>query len=171
MSGFSGRTSRRYPLHVTISAVFTTLLVIFGVALISFNYHKARSAAFLEADHQLDRIADHLRISVSDLYGPAQNVVDLASRMRLSTKNSVEERRREMRSLAEALRVRREISSIFVGNDDGSFSLIRSLQGREVIRLALDAPPEAQIALQTIVNSDNNETTETLDYFDSNDDL
>ncbi len=171
MSGFSGRTSRRYPLHVTISAVFTTLLVIFGVALISFNYHKARSAAFLEANHQLDRIADHLRISVSDLYGPAQNVVDLASKMRLSSKHSLEERRREMRSLAEALRVRREISSIFVGNDDGSFSLIRSLQGREVIRLALDAPPEAQIALQTIVNSDNNETTETLDYFDGSDDL
>ncbi len=171
MSGFFGRKSRRYPLHVTMSAVFTTLLVIFGVALISFNYAKARSAAFLEADHQLDRIADHLRISVSDLYGPAQNVVDLASRMRLSTKNSIEERRREMLSLAEALRVRREISSVFVGNEDGGFSLVRSLQGREAARVALDAPPEAQIALQTIFRSENNEATEMLDFFDSDDRL
>ncbi|MCK5378412.1 MAG: GAF domain-containing protein [Acidobacteria bacterium] len=171
MSGFFGRKSRRYPLHVTMSAVFTTLLVIFGVALISFNYAKARSTAFLEADHQLDRIADHLRISVSDLYGPAQNVVDLASRMRLSINNSVEERRREMLSLAEALRVRREISSIFVGNEDGGFSLVRSLQGREAARVALDAPPEAQIALQIIVRSGDHEATEMLDFFDSDDRL
>ena len=98
MIGFSGRTSRRYPLHVTMSAVFTTLLVIFGVALISFNYARARSAAFLEADQQLERIAAHLSTNVSELYGPAQNVVDLASRMRLTTKHSVEERRQEMRA-------------------------------------------------------------------------
>lgn len=156
---------------MTISAVFTTLLVIFGVALITFNFAKARSAAFLAADHQLDRIANHLSLSVSDLYGPAQNVVDLTSRMRLSSNQPAGERRRKMRSLAEALRVRREISSIFVGNEDGSFSLVRSLQGRDAARVALDAPAEAQIALQTIVSSENNETQETLDFFDSNDDL
>ncbi len=156
---------------MTMSAVFTTLLVIFGVALIAFNYGKARSAAFLEADHQLDRIADHLSLSVSDLYGPAQNVVDLASRMRLSSNQPAGERRREMRSLAETLRVRREISSIFVGNEDGNFSLVRSLQNREAARVALDAPPGAQIALQTIMRSKDNMARETLDFFDRNDDL
>ena len=34
MSGSSERKSRRFPLHLTMSAVFTTLLVVFGVALI-----------------------------------------------------------------------------------------------------------------------------------------
>ncbi len=167
----SSRRHSSYPLHLTMSAVFTMLLVSFGIALIAFNYSRARSTAFIDAEKQLGRIAAHLGTSVAELYGPAQNLVDLASRMQLSTELSAGERRKEMRLLAEALRMRQEISSVSIGYEDGSFSLVRSLLGREEVRVTLQAPPEAQIALQTILRSEGGEVREELDFFDSGDQL
>ncbi len=171
MDGFSGQKSRGYPLQVAISVVFTTLLILFGVALIVFNFYRARSEAFIEADQRLRRITDHLGTSVSKLYGPAQNVVDLAAHMRLSAEDPAEDRRREMRTLAESLREQREISSIFVGHDDGSFYLVRSLRGRQVAREAFDVPSDAMFVLQTIIKSDGDGVSETLEFFNSEADL
>ncbi len=67
MSGSPGRSVKKYPLHMTMSAVFTTLLVIFGLALIAFNFTRARSAAFREADNELSRFAEHLSTNVAEL--------------------------------------------------------------------------------------------------------
>ncbi len=150
MGNPSMRQMGRYPLHITLSAVFTSLLLVVGTALIVFNFMRARSAALLQADHRLGMLAAHLETSVSELFGPAQNLVDLASRMRLSTNASAAERQRELGVLTEALRQRGEIESIFVGQKTVSFSLVRSLLGRDMARKAIGAPETALFAHQII---------------------
>ena len=137
-------------LDITLSAVFTTLLLVVGAALIVFNFMRARSAALLEADNRLSMLAALLETRVSELYGPAQNLVDLASRMRLSAEDSAIDRRRELGVLTEALRQRHEIESVFVGAEDGRFALVRSLQGRDTARKAISAPETALFAHQII---------------------
>ena len=51
----ASRTVRRYPLHLTISAAFTALLLLFGAALIGYHYVAGRRIARIGADAAVER--------------------------------------------------------------------------------------------------------------------
>jgi len=131
---------RRYPLHTTISAAFAGLVLVFGAGLVGFNYMETRKITLLAADRQLERIAGHLRLSVSELYAPAQDLVDISSKGLLPDHGSFEERLRSAGFLAEALRVNRRISSIFVGYEDGEFMLLRDVRHPLAARDGVEIP-------------------------------
>ena len=111
--------TKRYPLHLTISITFAALLLGFGCVLILFNYIESRRIALLGAEDQLDRIGTHMRASVGELYGPVQNLVDVSSTVLPDEGLSSAERFGSVGFMAEALRLKRRISSVFVGYEDG----------------------------------------------------
>ena len=78
----SSRTERgtRYPLQFTIASVFAALLLLVGVVLISYNYYESRKIALVSADEFLNRSGRYIEKSISDLYRPVQNLVDVLSR-------------------------------------------------------------------------------------------
>jgi len=157
---------KRYPLHVTISFAFTTLLLSFGFALIVFNYVEARKIALIGADDQLERIVTHMRASVAKLYVPAQNLIDVSSKILPSEERSPESRQRSLSYLAEALRLAPEISSVFVGYDNGDFFLVRPANERHPAGRDLDAPPDARFVVQSIERLAETEVKEQLLFFD-----
>ena len=81
MSSRRNRRSGRFPLHLTIATVFSILFLIVGLALISYHYLESRRMAILGANRSMARTSLYLERTISDLYGPVRNLVDMASRV------------------------------------------------------------------------------------------
>ena len=150
-SGVSaGGAVRRYPLYLTLAAVFVTLFVVFGLALIGFFHSESKRIELLGADDLMDRIGRHMQTSIAELYLPAQSLVDVASKSAPLAGASLEDRLATLGVLTEALRLNPHMSSFFVGYDDGEFFLVRSVGDRRVAAQALDAPKGSRFAVQSI---------------------
>jgi len=146
----AGGAQRRFPLYLTLAAVFVTLFVVFGLALIGFFHRESKRIELLGADDLMDRIGRHMQTSIAELYLPAQSLVDVASKSTPLAGANLEERLATLGTLTEALRLNPHMSSIFVGYDDGEFFLVRSVGDRRVAAQALDAPKGSRYAVQSI---------------------
>ncbi|MDJ0861128.1 MAG: HD domain-containing phosphohydrolase [Gammaproteobacteria bacterium] len=156
----------RYPLHVTLAVLFAVILVLFGGALTAFNFVESRRMALLATDDVLARISKHTSTSIAALYGPVQNLVDISSRSVETRGKSLKERMQLLGYLTEALRLNPNIASLFLGDVDGDFFLVRSfLGGQEVARAAMKAPPSAAYAVQSVERVDDQVVREEWSFF------
>jgi len=146
----AGGAGRRFPLYLTLAAVFVTLFVVFGLALIGFFHSESKRIELLGADDLMDRIGRHMQTSIAELYLPAQSLVDVASKSAPLAGTDLENRLATLGVLAEALRLNPHMSSIFVGYEDGEFFLVRSVGDRRVAAQALDAPEGSRFAVQSL---------------------
>lgn len=163
----SAGQSRRYPLHITISITFAALLLTFGCALIVFNYVESRQIALLGAEDQLRRIGTHMRASVGELYGPVQNLVDAASMVLPEDSSSVDHRLDSVGFMTEALRLKGQISSVFVGYDDGDFLLVRRSTERGELHRTTEEPRGTRFVVQSIDVATNGNPVEEVIYLDA----
>jgi len=150
MESTAKTTAKRYPLHITISVAFAVLLALFGLALIGFNYLETRKIALLGADDLLARIDAHMQTSVEELYGPVENVVDVASKALPAHGRSPADGLRSLGFVSEVLRLMPEISSIFVGYENGDSYLLRHVDAWPGIRNEVNIPPGATFVLEII---------------------
>ena len=160
----AGGAGKRYPLYLTLAAVFVTLFVVFGLALIGFFHRESKRIELLGADDLMDRIGRHMQTSIAELYLPAQSLVDVASKSAPLAGTSLEDRLATLGVLTEALRLNPHMSSIFVGYEDGEFFLVRSVGDRRVAAQALDAPKGSRFAVQSIERDEG--VRGTLLFFD-----
>jgi HD-GYP domain-containing protein (c-di-GMP phosphodiesterase class II)/HAMP domain-containing protein len=160
----AGGARRRFPLYLTLAAVFVTLFVVFGLALIGFFHSESKRIELLGADDLMDRIGRHMQTSIAELYLPAQSVVDVASKSVPLASANLEDRLAALGALTEALRLNPHMSSVFVGYENGEFFLVRSVGDRRVAAQALDAPNGSRFAVQSIER--NGRVTGTLLFFD-----
>ena len=58
MATESAPAPRRYPLHVTLSVAFTSLLVLLGFSLILFGYFESRKIALLDPFDCIENFCD-----------------------------------------------------------------------------------------------------------------
>ena len=162
----AGGAGRRFPLHLTLAAVFVTIFVIFGLVLIGFFHTKSKHIELLGADDLMDRISRHMQTSIAELYLPAQGLVDIASKSAFLAGTTLDERLQSMGALTEALRLNPYMSSIFVGFENGDFFLVRSVGDRRVAAETLDAPAGSRFAVQSIQRGSGGPTTGTVLFFD-----
>jgi len=161
-----GRSTARFPLHLTLAAVFITIFVIFGLALIGFFFRETRRIEILGASDLMNRIGDQVRSSIAELYIPAQSLVDISSKAPALAGTSLEDRLQSLEALTEALRLNPNLSSIFVGTDDGDFFLVRSVSDRRVAAQTLDAPDGSSFAVQSIERNQGGVFSARLLFFD-----
>jgi HD-GYP domain-containing protein (c-di-GMP phosphodiesterase class II) len=145
-----GASRVRFPLHITLGAVFATVLIAFGTAIIGFSYVENRRIALLGAEALMARISAHTRTKIEQMVVPAQGLVDLYSRSLAATRTSPEDRLESLGVLAEALRLQPAISSIFMALEDGDFFLVRSLASSPAAASRLNAPQGSRFAVQSI---------------------
>ena len=158
--------SARYPLHVTLAAVFVTAFVAFGVAVIAYGYLEGRRIELVGAHDLMDRISRQLSADIAGLYQPAQGLVDITSQSVIWTGDTLEERLAALAPVAEALRLNPSISAFYVGDHNGDFFLIRSLDRQRVAGDALEAPAGSAFAVQSIDRVVDAPAEETLLFFD-----
>ncbi len=155
----------RYPLHITLAAVFVTALVVFGVAVIAYSYIQGRRVELLGAEDLMDRIGRQLSADIAGLYQPAQGLVDITSKSAIWAGNSLEERLAALPPVAEALKLNSSISAFYIGYEDGDFFLIRTLNQNRLAGETLEAPAGSAYAIQSIERSPA-EMVGTLLFFD-----
>jgi HD-GYP domain-containing protein (c-di-GMP phosphodiesterase class II) len=155
----------RYPLHITLAAVFVTALVVFGVAVIAYGYFQGRRTELLGAEDLMDRIGRQLSADIAGLYQPAQGLVDITSRSAIWTGNTLEERLLALPPVAEALKLNSSISAFYIGYENGDFFLIRTLDHQQVAGETLEAPAGSAYAIQSIERG-SDAPVETLLFFD-----
>jgi hypothetical protein len=100
----------RYPLHVTLAAVFVTAFVVFGVAVIAYGYVEGRRTELISARGQMDRIGRQIRIDIAKLYRPAQALVDIASKSALWQGDTIDQRLLALPAVCEAFELQPSIS-------------------------------------------------------------
>jgi HD-GYP domain-containing protein (c-di-GMP phosphodiesterase class II) len=164
MSDGKSTQAKRYPLHLTIAFAFTALLLLIGLALITFNYLETRKIAILGADDLLERTSLHLQTSIAELYVPAQNLVDVLSKAVSAEETDLEDRLANLPLFAEPLLRNPTISAVFVGYENGDFFLVTSAlsRGRQVPK----APPEAVFVAQSIDDARGGSANYELYFFD-----
>jgi hypothetical protein len=165
MSMDRGNRSRRYPLHVTIASAFTAVLLLVGLVLITFNYSESRKIALLGADDLLERTSAHLQTNIEKLYGPVQNLVDVASRALSPETDTLDQRLESLAFLAEPFHLNDTVSSIFIGYENGDLFLLRPLRGLTPARQAVDAPAAAAFVIQSIETGSRVQPLEQLLFF------
>jgi HD-GYP domain-containing protein (c-di-GMP phosphodiesterase class II)/tellurite resistance protein len=159
------RRAARFPLHITLGTIFVTALVVFGVAVIAYGYIQGRRIELLGAHDLMERIGRQLQADIAGLYQPAQGLVDIMSKSVIWAGDTLDERLAALPPVAEALRLNSSISAFYVGNEDGDFFLIRSLDHNRVAGETLEAPPNSAYAIQSIERGQT-EPRETLLFFD-----
>jgi len=157
---------KRFPLHLTLGAIFVTLFVTFGLALIFFFHLESRRIEILGANDSMDRIGRHMQVSIAGLYRPVQGLVGIASRSATLAAGSLDERLRSLGALTEALRLNPQMSSIFVGGENGDFFLVRTVGDRRVASRTLNAPKGSRFAVQRIEPEAGDAPRASLLFFD-----
>ncbi len=155
----------RYPLHITLAAVFVTAIVVFGVAVIAYSYIQGRRVELLGAEDLMDRIGRQLSADIAGLYQPAQGLVDITSRSAIWAGDTLEERLAALPPVAEALELNSSISAFYIGYEDGDFFLIRTLHQNQLAGETLEAPDGSAYAIQSIEQG-STDPVETLLFFD-----
>jgi HD-GYP domain-containing protein (c-di-GMP phosphodiesterase class II) len=157
----------RYPLHVTLTAVFATTIVLFGVAIIAYTYIEGRRSELLGAHDQMDRIGRQLSADITGLYQPAQSMVDITSKSRIWAGTDLDTRLDALPPVVETLRINTAISALYVGTDDGEFFLVRSLESRRQAGNAIDAPSDTAFAVQSVERFGDSESEEFHLFYDA----
>ena len=160
------KQAKRYPLHVTIAFVFSALFLAVGIALIAYNYYESRKMAMLGADRLMARTSTHLETTVSDLYGPVRNLVDISSRVLSANDATLEDRLGSLPFLAEPLRRREYISAVFIGYEDGDLFLVRSVDENWHSREDVTLPTGTRFLVQNIDRGDAGSAQEDWLFYD-----
>ena len=82
----------RYLLHLTISALFITLIVILGAVLSWQNYSKTSDIIRSSADKMYDQVATELLLDIKATYRPVGDTLGLLALTPISRAGSLAER-------------------------------------------------------------------------------
>ena len=135
-------TSRSYPLHLTISALFITLVVVLGVILSWQNYSKTSEIILSSADKMYDQVTQELLLDIKSTYRPVGDTLGLLALTPLVDAGSLAERLRSVPLLGEALRNESAVTGIQAGYPNGDFFIVRPLADA-ALRKRFEAPADA----------------------------
>jgi len=124
----------RYPLHVTISFLFITLIVALGVVLSWQNYRKTSSIILTTAGQVFDQITRDLILDFNGTYHPVAGTLRLLALGPVTMAATLDERLKSLRTFTVALSNEPSVSGIEVGYGNGDFFIVRPLSTDEVRR-------------------------------------
>jgi len=157
----------RFPLHLTISALFITLIVILGAVLSWQNYSKTSDIIRSSAGKMYDQVATELLLDIKGTYRPVGDTLGLLALTPITRAGSLAERLDAIDMLGEALRSSPSVTGIQVGYPNGDFFILRPLPG-DVARKQFAAPASA-LFVADHVDSDASQRWQLLRiYLDAN---
>jgi HD-GYP domain-containing protein (c-di-GMP phosphodiesterase class II) len=158
--------TRRYPLHLTISALFITLVVVLGVVLTWQNYSKTSAIILASANEMYDQVPRELLLDIKATYRPVGDTLGLLAMTPLVRATSLPERLESVPLLVTALRSEPAVTGIQVGYPDGDFFIVRPLAD-SVLRQRFAAPDEAVFIADQVDTTSSGELQLTRIFYDS----
>ena len=158
-------SSRSFPLHLTISALFISLVVVLGVILSWQNYSKTSEIILSSADRMYDQVTQELLLDIKATYRPVGDTLALLALTPLVDAMTLPERLRAVPLLREALRSERAVAGIQAGYPNGDYFIVRPLPD-DTLRQEFKAPPNAAFMADHVDIDAAGERTLTRIYFD-----
>jgi HD-GYP domain-containing protein (c-di-GMP phosphodiesterase class II) len=146
----AGEHRRRYPLAVHIATLFTTLLLVAGLAIGGLAYYRSAAMLTRAADDLFDRVARETTQEVRGIVTPGEALVDVLVQTRLATAANLAERLDTAPLLRESLAVSPYLSAVFAGYASGDFFLMRRVPAATDLRKRLGAPDRATYLVQSV---------------------
>lgn len=111
---------RQFPLHVHISAVFTLLLLLIGIALAVFNYLQTTRIILDSSQKQFNQIAQDVQQDLLNTYQPIRHALNLLALNPNAMSDSFETRMGLLQPFVQALKDNPRLSALFIGDNQGS---------------------------------------------------
>src|SRR5262249_23234008 len=136
------REPRGFPLRGHIVLLFAGLILAAGFALVGYGYVSTSRLLLTAGDEEFAHVADRTAGLVRELLSPANLLVQLLARHRLTETTSLGARLESLPLLTAALTEHQEISAVYFGFPNGDFFLVRTLR-HPFVRARLGSPPNA----------------------------
>lgn len=141
-----------FRLLITISALFTGLIVIFGVTISQYAFQSTSQIIFQEEEKQFELLSDELSMEFDNKINIVDQSVQILSQTGVMDAATFEQRLQYVPLFAEALNPETKISALQVGYDNGDFFIVRGLLS-ERHRNHFNAPPTARYVVDNIITS------------------
>ena len=146
------QSNTRFPLQLTISALFITLSISLGTLLSIQNYGKT-SDILLSSAHQLyDRLAEELNLDIKGTYKPIAGVVRSLAVTSLATATTLEQRLDHLETITIALENHPAAANFQVAYANGDYFIVRQLN-IEGMKARFKAPGSAVYMADNIASS------------------
>ncbi len=157
---------RQFPLHVHISAVFTLLLLLIGIALAVFNYLQTTRIILDSSQKQFNQIAQDVQQDLLNTYQPIRHALNLLALNPNAMTDSFETRMGLLHPFAQALEDNPRLSALFIGDNQGNFFLVRPLRN-QAIKTRINAPQQSAYSVWTLKRfADSSEVESKKLFFD-----
>jgi HD-GYP domain-containing protein (c-di-GMP phosphodiesterase class II) len=157
--------TRGYPLHLTISALFITLVVVLGVVLSWQNYSKTSDIILSSADRMYDQLTQELLLDIRATYRPVGDTLGLLALTPLVHATSLAERLESVPLLGAVLRSESAVTGIQAGYPNGDFFIVRPLADT-ALRKRFDASDDALFMADHVDTGPSGERQLTRIFFD-----
>ena len=132
----------RFPLQVTISALFITLAIVLGGLLSLQNYNKAADMLLSSAQQVFEQLTDELLLEIKGSYQPIGGSLRLLSESPVIEADTLEQRLEHLKSFTISLDSFPAAFATQIAYPNGDYFIVRSLND-DTIRSAFNAPNEA----------------------------
>ena len=140
---------RQYPLHVHVSTLFLTLIIMVGGLLLCVGYITSRDLINTMADDLTERISRETTGEFQKILRPVETVVSVLTLDELTKTTTLDQRMKRLPLIRNLLDRHPVLSSVYVGYANGDFFMIRHVQS-ETERLRLQAPIGTKYVIQSI---------------------
>lgn len=140
---------KQYPLHIQVSTLFLTLILLCGGSLLSIGYLTSRDLINSMADDLSERISRETMGELQKILRPVDTVVNVLALDELAQARTLERRMARLPLVQNLLDRHPVLASVYVGYADGDFFMVRHIQS-ELERLQLNAPADTVYMVQSI---------------------
>ncbi len=156
-----------YPLHITISSLFISLILGIGLVLTWQNYSKTSEIILSSADHLYDQASQEMLLDFTATYKPVRDALQLLALSPIAAAGSLEQRLEELKTISVALQGGQSVASIQVGYANGDYFVVRSVAA-DYMREKFTAPDGAVFMADHIETGANGQRVLVRLFFDEN---
>jgi HD-GYP domain-containing protein (c-di-GMP phosphodiesterase class II) len=142
----------RYPLHITISTLFITLIFLFGTVLGIYNYTKTSDILLSTTRQIFDHLGKELGLNNRLSQRPVSQAVTMLANSGIEDAESLEERLAFLPQFCAGLRGVEEMTALQVGYSSGDYFIVRILSS-DYMRKQFTAPDGTEFVVDNIVRS------------------
>lgn len=158
--------TRRFPLHIHISALFTFLLLSSGVLLGLFNYQQTSDIILSSSNQLFTQMRQDVKADLRNTYQPISAMINLLVRNEQVNGRDRHARMVMLPIFAQALRDNPKLASIYIGYGNGDFFMVRPLRSQK-LRDIFYAPPQAAFQVWSIDRISAQQTDSEHQFFDA----
>jgi len=146
------KKNTRFPLQVTISALFIGLSLLLGALLSLHNYNKASDILLTSAHQVYDRLAEELILDIKGTYITLAGVLEMIAISPVTTASSLDQRLDYLETFSIMLDNHTAAANLYIGYANGDFFNVRRV-GSDMLKEKFKAPANAAYVVDNIDTS------------------